>query len=87
MPALFLILATAEKLLIIGQLSYSEIPKLTKDQRDAISGTGKYKPTPKPAAPTNVGRSSSTPRFNTLAMPDPMNLMRYKSFESKKKGK
>jgi hypothetical protein len=63
------------------------IPKLTRDQKDAISGTGKYKPTPKPAAPTNVGRSSSTPRFSTLAMPDPLGVNRYKNFESKKKGK
>lgn len=61
------------------------LAQLTKDQRDAISGTGKYKPKPKPPAPSNA--ATSNPRFSTLSMPDPLNINRYKNFESKKKGK
>ncbi len=65
----------------------TDLSKLTKDQRDAISGTGKYKykPKPKPPAPSNA--ATSNPRFSTLSMPDPLNINRYKNFESKKKGK
>ncbi len=65
----------------------TDLSKLTKDQRDAISGTGKYKykPKPKPPAPSNA--ATSNPRFSTLSMPDPLYINRYKNFESKKKGK
>ena len=61
----------------------TNIRALTPDQRDAIGGYGDYKyepikPTSSPRQPKRI------PGFKKLDIADPMNLDRYKNFESKK---
>lgn len=60
----------------------TNIRALTPDQRDAIGGYGKYRyEPPKPEAPRQPKR---IPGFKKLDVADPLNLDRYKNFESKK---
>jgi hypothetical protein len=60
----------------------TNIRALTPDQRDAFGGYGKYRyEPPKPEAPRQPKR---IPGFKKLNVADPLNLDRYKNFESKK---
>jgi hypothetical protein len=59
----------------------TNIRALTPDQRDAIGGYGKYRYEP----PKEITRQSKRiPGFKKLDVADPLNLDRYKNFESKK---
>ena len=56
-----------------------EDPKLTKDQKNAIAGRGKYKPKPKPKANPNAGQMGKNYMGSTPASyPDPMGLSKFK---------